>query len=99
MAEALPQRSVTLRKFMVNEKAEVVGRRRAPSTFPTDVRHLAWAAEQLGIGTSTAYRIAAAGKMPGAFKVGGQWRISVPRFLTLVHGSVEDLSDSGDERS
>ena len=37
-----------------------------------DVETLTWAAEQLGISKSTAYRLALAGKMPGAFKVGRQ---------------------------
>ena len=64
--------------------------------MPADVRHLSWAAEQLGIGTSTAYRIAAAGDMPGAFKVGGQWRISVPRFFALIHGPDVEVADPGD---
>ena len=51
-----------------------------------DVRHLTWAAEQLGIGVSTAYRLAPTGAIPGSFKIGGQWRVSVPRFLAEVHG-------------
>jgi excisionase family DNA binding protein len=55
-------------------------------SLPDDVKQISWAAEQLGIGTSTAYRLVAAGKIPGAFKVGAQWRISVPRFLAEVHG-------------
>lgn len=60
---------------------------RSPArTLPADVKHLSWAADQLGIGLSTAYRLASAGELPGAFKVGAQWRISVPRFLALVHG-------------
>ena len=84
---------------MDKKKVELGRGRRAASTFPSYVRHLAWAAEQLGIGTSTAYRIAAAGKMPGAFKVGGQWRISVPRFLTLVHGPIKDIGETRDERT
>jgi len=63
-----------------------------------DVRLLTWAAEQLGIAPSTAYRLAATGQMPGAFKVGAQWRVSVPRFLREVHGdlggtSTPDTSD------
>ena len=72
-----------------------VGGRRRSSTLPADVRHLSWAAEQLGIGASTAYRIAAAGDMPGAFKVGGQWRISVPRFFALIHGLEVEVGDTG----
>jgi len=55
-------------------------------SLPDDVKQISWAAERLGIGTSTAYRLVAAGRIPGAFKVGAQWRISVPRFLAEVHG-------------
>jgi len=34
-----------------------------------------------------AYRLVGTGQIPGAFRVGGQWRISVPRFLADVHGN------------
>jgi excisionase family DNA binding protein len=51
-----------------------------------DVRSIAWAAEQLGVSTSTAYRLAERDELPGAFKVGRQWRISVQRFEREVHG-------------
>jgi hypothetical protein len=54
--------------------------------LPADVRPLSWAAEQLGIGVTTAYRLAPLGQIPGAFKVGAQWRVSVPRFERVVHG-------------
>jgi excisionase family DNA binding protein len=57
------------------------------SALPDDVKPLAWAAQQLGIGVSTAYRLVGTGQIPGAFRVGGQWRISVPRFLAVVHGN------------
>lgn len=60
--------------------------RRHPDSLPADVERIGWAAEQLGIGTSTAYRLAESGQLPGAFKVGGQWRISVQRFRAEVHG-------------
>ncbi|MHB1548930.1 MAG: helix-turn-helix domain-containing protein [Acidimicrobiales bacterium] len=70
-------RTLLHRKYMANVPA-------------ADIRHLAWAAEQLGIGVSTAYRLAATGATPRAFKVGGQWRVSVPRFLAEVHGSSND---------
>ena len=53
---------------------------------PRDVQPIAWAAEQLAISTSTAYRLAETGRLPGVFKVGGQWRVSVARFLREVHG-------------
>ncbi len=57
-------------------------------SLPADVKPLSWAAEQLGIGVSTAYRLVGTGGIPGAFRVGGQWRVSVPRFLSVVHGSM-----------
>jgi len=56
------------------------------SMLPADVKTLTWAAQQLGIGVSTAYRLAPGGGIPGAFKVGAQWRVSVPAFLRAVHG-------------
>jgi hypothetical protein len=63
--------------------------------LPRDVEHLSWAAEELDIGTSTAYRLAENGQLPGAFKAGGQWRVSVPRFLREVHGTEADLEPVG----
>jgi excisionase family DNA binding protein len=62
-------------------------------SLPDDVKTLSWAAEQLGIGVSTAYRLVSSGHIPGAFKVGGQWRISVPRFLSEVHGMPVEAQD------
>jgi excisionase family DNA binding protein len=56
-------------------------------SLPADVKPLSWAAEQLGIGVSTAYRLVGTGQIPGAFRVGGQWRVSVPRFFSVVHGT------------
>jgi excisionase family DNA binding protein len=58
----------------------------AVRSLPADVKPISWAAERLGIADSTAYRLAKIGQIPGAFKCGGQWRISVPRFEHLVHG-------------
>jgi excisionase family DNA binding protein len=55
-------------------------------SLPDDVALLSWAAERLGIATSTAYRLASVGGIPGAFKIGSQWRVSVPKFLREVHG-------------
>jgi excisionase family DNA binding protein len=55
-------------------------------SLPADVRTLRWAAERLGIGVSTAYRLASLGQIPGAFKIGSQWRVSVPKFEAEVHG-------------
>ena len=63
------------------------------TVLPSDVAPLSWAADQLGISTSTAYRIA--GTIPGAFRVGAQWRVSKPRFLQIVHGITSDQSGAG----
>ena len=67
--------------------------RRHPKSLPADVEKIPWAAEQLRVSVATCYRMAQAGRMPGAFKVnadergrGGQWRISVPKFHLEVHG-------------
>jgi excisionase family DNA binding protein len=54
--------------------------------LPDDVKHLSWAAEQLGIGESTAYRLASTGQIAGVFKIGAQWRVSVPKFMAEIHG-------------
>lgn len=62
-----------------------IGRSEA-SAWPADVQSIEWAAHRLHIGVSTAYRLAGAGKLPGVFKAGGQWRVSVPRFEREVHG-------------
>jgi hypothetical protein len=59
---------------------------RHPSTLPADVELLPWAAQQLGIGLSTAYRLASIGQIPGLFRVGIQYRVSVRKFLREVHG-------------
>lgn len=60
--------------------------RRHPRTLPSEVQTLPWAAQQLGIGRATAYRLAASGELPGLFRVGRSYRISVPRFRAEVHG-------------
>ena len=57
------------------------------TALPDDVKHLSWAAAYLGIGLSTAYRLAKAGQIPGAFQIGTQWRISVPAFMAAVHST------------
>jgi hypothetical protein len=40
----------------------------------------------LHIGISMAYRLAKAGKLQGVFRVGTQYRVSVPAFMKAVHG-------------
>lgn len=56
------------------------------TSVDSDVYQLEWAAEQLSISLPTAYRLAQAGELPGAMKVGHQWRISGARFRHTVHG-------------
>ena len=56
-------------------------------SLPDDVKPISWAAKRLVISNTTAYRLAECGSLPGAFKVGAQWRISVPRFEQEIHGS------------
>lgn len=64
--------------------------RRHPRTLPADVELLPWAAEQLGISKATAYRLAKVGKIPGQFRIGSQYRVSVPAFRREVHGEQPD---------
>jgi excisionase family DNA binding protein len=59
-------------------------------SWPADIESLDWAANRLGISKSTAYRLAKAGDMPGAFQAGHQWRVSVPRFWAEVHGDAQN---------
>jgi excisionase family DNA binding protein len=53
---------------------------------PAEVESIAWAARELGISETYAYRLAHSGELPGAFAVGTRWRVSVPRFRAAVHG-------------
>jgi hypothetical protein len=55
------------------------------STMAADVQDLKWLADQLRIGISTAYRHAE--ELPGVFRVGRQYRVSVPAFNRQVHGA------------
>jgi hypothetical protein len=71
---------------LTKEDQSEVTTTRAARSLPADVKPLSWAAERLSIGVSTAYRLAPLGQIPGAFKVGAQWRVSVPRFERVVHG-------------
>ena len=50
---------------------------------------LKWAATELGISYSTARRLADDGELPGAFRVGRSWRVSVPRFRAAIDDAVE----------
>lgn len=51
-----------------------------------DIQPIGWAAKELGIGLSTAYRLASAGQLPGAFRVSSNWRISKSAFWEEVAG-------------
>ena len=57
------------------------------------VKPLSWAAGRLRVSETTCYRLAQRDELPGAFKLGGQWRISVPRFNREVHG--DSVATSG----
>jgi excisionase family DNA binding protein len=57
-------------------------------SLPDDVQPLSWVAEELGISVSTAYRLAASNELPGVFRVGSQYRVSVPRYRAEVHHEV-----------
>ena len=61
---------------------------RAARQPASDVDHLSWLAAELGIGESTAYRLAAAGQLDqfGVFKVGHQYRVSKPKALRVLRG-------------
>jgi len=41
-------------------------------------------ARELRIGRTSVYQLAQAGELPGAFKVGGQWRVRRREFLAWV---------------
>ena len=56
------------------------------TTVDADVYTLEWAAKTLSISVPTAYRLAQRGELPGALKIGSQWRISGARFRAAVHG-------------
>lgn len=45
------------------------------------------AANRLKISKDKAYDLARRGELPGAFQLGRSWRVSVPRFNAVVHGS------------
>ena len=51
-------------------------------SLPDDVKHLSWAAERLGIGVSTVYRLAASGEIPGRVQGRGS--------MEGEHGQVPD---------
>jgi len=77
---------------MTTEREAAPSSTRSPNTKQdpspeSHVQPLSWAAAQLSIGLSTAYRLAETKRLPGAFKIGAQWRISVPKFLREVHGT------------
>ena len=61
-------------------------RNRSERRHPEHVERNEWAATALDVSLPTAYRMAQAGQLPGAFKIGSQWRISVPLFNAKVHG-------------
>jgi hypothetical protein len=58
------------------------------------IASLSWAAGELKISTETARRWAEKGELPGAFKVGTQWRVSVPVFYREVERRASEAPPS-----
>lgn len=58
--------------------------RRHPSD--PDLLTVPQAAAKLGLHPDSAYRLARAGKLPGAIQVGSRWYVSVPRLERHLHG-------------
>ena len=65
----------------VQDLAEIVFRTRG-QMFSVAVSE----ADPNRVSLSTAYRLASSGQIPGLFRVGIQYRVSVPKFLREVHG-------------
>lgn len=54
--------------------------------LPPDLITIPQAARRLGIASKTAYELAARGELPGAFRLGRRWRVSVIRLEKHIHG-------------
>lgn len=54
--------------------------------MPPDLLTIPQAAERLGISRTSAWRRAKAGELPGAFKIGALWRVSVVKLDRFIHG-------------
>lgn len=61
------------------------------------VESIPWAANHLGISANLAYQLAERGDLPGAFRLGRRWRVSVPKFFREIHGADEPVL--GERRS
>ncbi len=53
------------------------------------------AARLLGISKDLAYDLARRGELPGAFRLGRRWRVSLVRLRTAVHGAEDRASRDG----
>lgn len=51
------------------------------------VASIAEAAELLGISRDLAYDLALRGELPGAFRLGRRWRVSLVKLRAAVHGA------------
>ncbi len=56
--------------------------------LPPDLLTIPQAAARLGVTPTTAYRLAERDELPGAFKVGSHWRVSVKRLEEFKHGDL-----------
>ena len=63
----------------------------APSA-PRDLETIPPVARRLGMHPDTLYRLCKAGKFEPAVRIGGQWRISIPKLERMLHG---DASEDG----
>ena len=48
------------------------------------------AARRVGIHPDSLYRLIRAGKFPPAVKIGGSWRVSVPKLERFLHGDANE---------
>lgn len=51
-----------------------------------DIVTLEEAAPLIHVGRTTAFQLAKRGEFPGAMKIGGRWKVSLPKLRRIVHG-------------
>jgi excisionase family DNA binding protein len=51
-----------------------------------DLISVSEAARRVGVHTDTLYRLCRTGNFPPAIRIGGRWRVSVPRLDRYLHG-------------
>jgi excisionase family DNA binding protein len=76
-----------------NKRRKVLAKRAA-----ADVMTVEDVATRLGIGRNQAYEAVAAGKIPGAFRLGRRWLIPRVAFEKMLAGETHATSDSAPHR-